>query len=267
MKIVILTPQDHFHSPLILRELGLRRKDDEIVVITTPKLGIKGSIFSQLNRLIKQSGFDYLASLMTAKICDLLLRLIERFILFRPSRMRQFLSVDEVINNLNFQRLHFTNINSAENIAIVQNLKPDIMITIFFNQIIKEKLLSIPRYGAINVHPSFLPKYRGISPCFWVLANNESTTGISIHYLTRGIDDGAILWQEKIAVTPQDTFFSLYRKCAEKGTEVLPNILEMVVKCEKGTPQNEKEADYFSDITPKSVRRFRKHQRKFAWIV
>lgn len=266
MKIVVLTPQDHFHSPIILRELGLKRKGDEIIIVTTPKLGIKGSVFYRLSRLIKQSGIDYLVSLMIAKICYIFLGIIERFIILRPFELRQFISVDEVISNLHLQRLKLTNINSSKNVAIVKNLKPDIIISVFFNQIVKEGILSIPRYGAINIHPSYLPRYRGISPCFWVLANNESNTGITIHYLTRGIDEGLVLRQEEISIMPQDTFFSLYRKCAIKGAEILSGVLDMAIKCEKGITQIEKEANYFSDITPKSVRRFRKYQRKFAWL-
>ncbi|MBI4712556.1 MAG: hypothetical protein HY762_04550 [Planctomycetes bacterium] len=191
MKIVILTPADHFHSPVILRAIG-QMSDNEIVVVTTPKLG--SNSLSRLSKIIKQSGSDYLVSFIMAKICYLVLGAAER-LLGKPFQARQFLSVDEVISHFNFRRLNLWNVNGLQDVQLLKELNPDIIITLFFNQMLKEPVLKLARYGNINIHPSFLPAYRGISPCFWALANGESQTGISIHYLTPGIDEGNLLWQ------------------------------------------------------------------------
>jgi len=303
MKILVFTSRDHFHAPIILRELALKRKEDEIIIATTPKLGNKGSLLTRISRIIQASGADYFFSLITAKICYSFLSLIERFILKRPFPERKYISIAEVINYFNIKQLNIININKKKSIELIKGLQPDIIITILFNQILKEQLLKTPRYGAINIHPAYLPYYRGFSPCFWVLANNETETGVSIHYLSsprttscpepcveslrnaelntgkinryspstrlirgKGIDDGPILWQDKISISPNDSFFTLYRRSAIKEAEALPGILDKVRNGEKGIPQDETKATYFSVLTPKSVRYFRKHKRKFAWI-
>jgi folate-dependent phosphoribosylglycinamide formyltransferase PurN len=266
MKILVFTSRDHFHAPIILRELALKRKEDEIIVATTPKLGNKGSPFSRISRIIHKSGADYFFSLIIAKICYSFFALIERFILARPFSERKYISIAGVINYFNIKHLSITSINKKKNIELIKELQPDMIITILFNQILKEELLKIPRYGAINIHPAYLPYYRGFSPCFWVLVNNEKETGVSIHYLTKGIDDGPILWQDKVRIEQNDSFFTLYRRCALKEAEALPDVLDKVKRGEKGIPQNESKATYFSVLTPKSVRYFRKRRHKFAWI-
>ena len=76
-------------------------------------------------------------------------------------------------NNYSFPVINTNNINSKKTIEIIKGLKPDLIFSIYFNQIIKEELLTIPSYGLVNIHPSYLPEYRGVGPTFWVLANNE----------------------------------------------------------------------------------------------
>jgi folate-dependent phosphoribosylglycinamide formyltransferase PurN len=266
MKIVIFTSNDHFHSPIILREIGLTRNNDEIIIFTTPKIGTRNQFFSNLIHIIKQSGYDYLISLIIAKLCYSFLSIIERFILNKPFSRRQFISINEVITHFKFQEIEISSINNPQNIALLKTIRPDIIITVFFNQIVKSEILELPRFGVINIHPSYLPAYRGVSPCFWVLANNESVTGISIHQLTKEIDDGPIIWQEKVIIYSSDSFFSLYRRCSLKITKNISQLLEMIFQGKKIILQNNTNPSYFSFITPKAVRKFRKYGRRFAWL-
>ncbi|MBI4834008.1 MAG: hypothetical protein HY811_04210 [Planctomycetes bacterium] len=283
MKIMIFTPDEHFHAPIILREIGLkntcpnpserlvraddpvRRDGDEIMVVTTPKLGKKGFLLG-LAHLVKQSGIDYLVSMAVIKLSYFFLGIAEK-IMMTPFSERKFISVKEAINNNNLKKIWFKNINSRKAESFIKDYNPDIILVIFFNQIVGKRIMEIPRSGIINIHPSYLPSYRGISPCFWVLANNEPTTGITAHYLSSGIDVGNITWQEKIAIEPDDTFFSLYRRCARKGAENIFKVLGKVKSGEKGIVQDERNATYFSDITSNAVRRFRRNRRKFGWLM
>jgi folate-dependent phosphoribosylglycinamide formyltransferase PurN len=265
MKIMIFTPDEHFYAPIILREIGLKNSSDEIMVLATPKLGKKGFI-SGLAHLVKQSGIDYLVSMAVTKLTFIFLGMVEK-IMMRPFPERKFISLKDVVKNTNLKETMFNNINGSKTIAFIKDYSPDIILVLFFNQIVGKCIMEIPRYGIINMHPSYLPSYRGISPCFWALANNELSTGVTAHYLVPGIDSGSVIWQGEISISLKDTFFSLYRRCAEKGAGNVFKVLEKVKAGENGFAQDETSATYFSDITPKSVRRFRRNRRKFGWFM
>ena len=83
----------------------------------------------------------------------------------------------------------------------VLELKPDLIVTCAYGQIIPKEILDYPKYKCVNVHASLLPKYRGGAPMHRAIMNGEKETGITIMYMAEGIDDGDILTQEKIEIT------------------------------------------------------------------
>lgn len=82
----------------------------------------------------------------------------------------------------------------------VDGLKPDLIVVFGMSQLIKEKLILVPRYGAINIHPSYLPEYRGPNPDFWQYYNMEMNPGITVHYIDKGEDTGDIILQQRVPV-------------------------------------------------------------------
>lgn len=79
----------------------------------------------------------------------------------------------------------------------VRKLKPDIIVVFSMSQLLRENIFSIPDFGAINLHPSFLPEYRGPNPDFWQYYNMEMNPGITVHYIDKGEDTGDIIFQER----------------------------------------------------------------------
>ena len=81
----------------------------------------------------------------------------------------------------------------------IKKLSPDIIIVSSFNQIIPKPIISIPKLGVINIHPSLLPKYRGATPTVWALMNGEKETGVTIHFIEdERIDNGNIITQSRL---------------------------------------------------------------------
>ena len=109
------------------------------------------------------------------------------------------------------------------------DLKPDIIITCAYGQIIPKELLDYPKYGCINVHASLLPKNRGGAPIHRAIINGEDKTGITIMYMAEGMDDGDIIRQEEIDILSDDNVGSLHDKLSRLGAELLiktlPDIL------------------------------------------
>jgi methionyl-tRNA formyltransferase len=106
------------------------------------------------------------------------------------------------------------------------SLAPDVLVVVAFGQILPESVLSIPPLGAVNVHASLLPKYRGAAPIQWAIINNESETGVTTMLMDRGCDTGNILLQQKTAITPEDTSTTLHDRLSVMGGKLLVETLD-----------------------------------------
>jgi methionyl-tRNA formyltransferase len=99
--------------------------------------------------------------------------------------------------------------------------KPDLIVVAAFGRILPPVILSLPPRGCINVHGSLLPKYRGAGPIQWAILNGETETGITTMLMDEGMDTGAMLLQEAISITPDDTAGTLSLRLAELGGRLL----------------------------------------------
>ena len=109
--------------------------------------------------------------------------------------------------------------------AELSGWKPDVIAVAAFGRILPLAILSLPPRGCINVHGSLLPKYRGAGPIQWALINGETETGITTMLMDEGMDTGAILLQENMAIAPDDTAGSLSPRLAELGGRLLVETL------------------------------------------
>lgn len=129
-------------------------------------------------------------------------------------------------------------------------LKPDVMVTAAYGQILTQEILDIPPYGVINVHASLLPKYRGSSPIQWAVVNGEKETGVTIMRTERGLDTGDILRVRRTAIGERETAGELFGRLCDMGAEAAVEELDAL---ENGTsvrtPQNEAEATYCGKLT------------------
>jgi hypothetical protein len=85
-----------------------------------------------------------------------------------------------------------SDINQPAVVKLLEDLKPDIIVSAYFNQIIKEPIIELPRLGILNIHPGWPPAYRGAMAYFWVLKNGSETAGVSVHWIDKGTDTGEI---------------------------------------------------------------------------
>lgn len=132
---------------------------------------------------------------------------------------------------------------------LIKKLSPDLIIVSSFNSIIPASIISIPKIGVINIHPSLLPKYRGATPTVWALMNGEKETGVSIHFIEdERIDKGSIITQSRLQIESTDTDGILRFKLAVLSEDTLNKALSLILQHEKGNflAQNELEATYYS---------------------
>ncbi|MEZ4866636.1 MAG: methionyl-tRNA formyltransferase [Caldilineaceae bacterium] len=112
-------------------------------------------------------------------------------------------------------------------VAALRGLQPDLLVVAAYGQILRQEVLDIPPHGAINVHASLLPAYRGASPITAALLDGLSTTGVSIMLMDAGMDTGAVLTQTTAAIEPTDTTATLSVRLAEVGAQALVETLPM----------------------------------------
>jgi UDP-4-amino-4-deoxy-L-arabinose formyltransferase / UDP-glucuronic acid dehydrogenase (UDP-4-keto-hexauronic acid decarboxylating) len=133
----------------------------------------------------------------------------------------------------------------------IQSLEPDILFSFYYRKMVGKEILSMPKHGCLNLHGSYLPKYRGRCPINWVLINGESQTGVTLHFMTEKPDDGDIVIQKKIPITDQDTAKTVNEKTCQVSAGMLDEILPKIKsgKIPK-TPQDHLQSSYFGGRRP-----------------
>ncbi len=136
-------------------------------------------------------------------------------------------------------------INAPASVARVREFEPDLLITASYGSLIKRDLRQLPRCGAINLHPSLLPLYRGATPIQSSLLNGDKVTGVTVFRLTARMDAGPILCQQELSIAESDDFGSLHDKLALLSAELLAKLLPSLQTCSAPEfPQSEAVATY-----------------------
>ncbi|MBQ6249865.1 MAG: methionyl-tRNA formyltransferase [Oscillospiraceae bacterium] len=130
-------------------------------------------------------------------------------------------------------------------LAIVQELKPELIVVAAYGRILPEEILQAAPYGAINVHSSILPKYRGAAPINWAILNGETVTGDTIMYMAKELDAGDIIRCAETAIDPDEDAQELTARLAELGAKTL---VDVVADMGRGnlarTPQDHSRSTY-----------------------
>lgn len=119
-------------------------------------------------------------------------------------------------------------IRDKDAIQHVLNWNPDIIVTAAYGQIIPVEILEAPKYKAVNVHASLLPKYRGAAPIHQSIIKGEKETGITIMYMVKELDAGDILSQAKVPIEATDNVGTLHDKLSIVGAKLLVETLEAI---------------------------------------
>jgi methionyl-tRNA formyltransferase len=130
--------------------------------------------------------------------------------------------------------------------ALAGRLAPDLVLSVFYRDLLPAAVLAAARLAALNLHPSLLPAYRGRAPINWVLVRGEPRTGVTLHHMIGRADAGDVVGQRAIEIAPRETALTLYRKVEEEGVLLLA---EMLPRVAAGTaprlPQDESRASKF----------------------
>lgn len=162
-----------------------------------------------------------------------------------------FGSVKKYAESLNIPTFTPENVNASEWIQKIKELNPEIIFSFYYRRLICDEILGIPAKGALNLHGSLLPKFRGRAPVNWVLVKGEKETGITLHYMTKKPDSGEIVAQKKFKIEKEDTAFLLYKKMVPLTRELLLAAVPLLAEGKAPRiPQDEKASTIFKGRKP-----------------
>jgi methionyl-tRNA formyltransferase len=141
------------------------------------------------------------------------------------------------------------NVSAAEPVEELKALEPDAFVVAAYGQILRRRLLDVPRLGTLNVHASLLPRHRGASPIAAAIINGDEVTGVTIMEMVLALDAGPMLARVEEAIAPSDTTGTLERRLALAGAVLLAGSLDTWAAGElKPEPQDESRATYAPQI-------------------
>ncbi|MDY8021611.1 methionyl-tRNA formyltransferase [Paenibacillus polymyxa] len=142
-----------------------------------------------------------------------------------------------------------TRLRLPEVVAQVAELRPDLIVTAAYGQILPKSVLDLPRFGCLNVHGSLLPRYRGGAPIQRAIINGETVTGVTLMYMAEGLDTGDMISRVEVAIEPEDTSGTIFEKLSVAGAKLLQDELPKLLTGQSDrTPQNEDEATYAPNL-------------------
>ncbi len=146
-------------------------------------------------------------------------------------------------------------INTPEWIARLAALQPDLILSVYYRNMISPQILALPRLGAFNMHGSLLPKYRGRAPINWAVLHGEPRLGMTLHRMVKQADAGAIVDQEGVDIGPRDTAAEAFRKVLPCARRILARQIDaLLAGTAKETPQDHSQATYFGGRAPEDGR-------------
>jgi methionyl-tRNA formyltransferase len=145
--------------------------------------------------------------------------------------------------------------NTAEWLAAGRAAAPDVVFSFYYRHLLAAAWLELPRLGALNMHGSLLPRYRGRAPVHWAIIHGESVTGASLHYMLQKPDAGALLDQQAVPIGPNETALEVSLKVAEAAERVLHRSLPgLLAGTAVATPLDLSKGSYFGRRRPEDGR-------------
>jgi methionyl-tRNA formyltransferase len=255
VRIQVLTQEDAFYIPRILDLLFERRRDVAGVTVVPGELQP-----GHLQRYLRMMGpRDFVLQSLNL-VLHRVLDLAGRVVPLAHSR-----SVAGACRRARVPCETVPRVNAPEFVARLRERGVDLIVSVACPQKLGRELLALPGKGAINLHGALLPRYQGILPSFWVLADGEPETGVTVHWMDEQLDHGDILLQRRLAIEPRDTVHSLVlRSKVGVGRHVLLEAIELI---EQGraprVPMDLSQATYVSYPDAAAVARFRSRGRRF----
>lgn len=265
MRVVVLLPKMNVGAELALNRL-LDEDDHQVVgIIRSDNSVFTKRYWKYLGYALRRWGLFYSFLVGSFFVLHLFGLLLVGLMWWR--RKKNWVSVDRLIARHGLKVYDTENINALESIQILQSWKPDVVVSLYFDQILKKEALSVAKLANLNMHPGPLPKYKGLWPCFWQLYNRAKKAGVTVHTMTEQIDAGDILAVRSYPIEYSETKHSLLVKSGHYGGLLVKEVLKKIAEGRPIKPITAKgKAIYYSLPSRKQIKRFFSRKKRFFWL-
>ena len=164
-------------------------------------------------------------------------------------------SVAQVCADHGIAAISVDDANHPDVVARIRALAPDFLFSFYYRKMLGTEILGLPKRGALNMHGSLLPKYRGRVPTNWAVLNGESETGATLHYMEVKPDAGDLVAQSSVPILGDDTAFEVFQKVVVAAEMTLVRALpQLIAGTAPRVPLNLKAGSYFSSRKPEDGR-------------
>jgi len=259
MKIVILTSKLHPAAEFALNKLFRSKGELDIAGLVISDISpLTKSFWKYVIYGVKRSGLFYGVLIALISYLHLIGLFFSGFLYWW--RKRQWLTLDELAYRYDVKTIYTENLNEGKGLEALKALKPDLVVSLYFDQILKTEAIQVASIATINMHPGILPGYRGVWPGFWKLYKGEKQAGVSIHYINEEIDAGELLAETTYPINSEDTKLSLSLKSANHGINKLVEILKQFKQGIKPHPIKKEGKSRYRSL-PKKKHMDKYHQR------
>lgn len=258
MRVVLLTSEAPVYMPRYLKPVLDVHADDILKIVNAPNPDedLLTSVRKRNQMLGPVDFLRYAGRFTHRSILDFTQR---RFGLDYADR---YYSVAALADAYEVEYQTVFDVNSNSFISQMRDLQPKVILSIACGQLLGEDLLSVPEFGAVNIHGSLLPKYRGRATAFWVLYHDEDESGVTAHFMNKEFDQGEIILQRRFPIAEDDTMDDVYNKIVETGAEVAIDVLKQLPKIET-SPNRDDEGVYYSLPDREARKEFKRRGKKF----
>lgn len=257
MKIYIITQEDSFVIP---KNIELLNSISFVKIVGACIIKSKNSLSNKKHLFIKNFNLFQVSKMGFLLFYDKFLNFLD--LIFWSNFLKNKKSVKAICKKNSISYRIENNINNNNFISYISKLNIDLIVSFSAPSIFKNKLLSLPSKGCINLHCSLLPKYSGILPSFWALYYDEKFTGATVHYMDDEIDNGDILGQSKVEIMDTDSMFNIIKKTKKAGGKLMVDVVNDInnntVKLIKNKVEKE---NYYSWPSDSEFKNFAKKRR------
>jgi methionyl-tRNA formyltransferase len=172
---------------------------------------------------------------------------------------RRFYSVPQIGRAFQVPHAFIGNPNRDDAVTQISALSPDLLVSVACPYILKEKLLTLPPLGCVNIHHAPLPRYKGMMPTFWQMYQGEHAVGLTIHTMAARVDEGSALLQEQLPMVKGESLDSLIRRTKRHGAHCMLRVLQQIAEQKQGKLSVEDgPGSYFTFPTAAEIKEFRR---------
>ena len=245
-RIILLYSAGHLGSALVMNRLVDMPEVDVVGVIKAQPLSLTRQGKTALRRHLRRVGWRFAWLLFFQRLVQGLGYLLS---MLMPWRKKRLLPAWKIARERRIPVLETDDVNAPATLDFVRRCRADLLISAYFSQILKSEVIQATDGGVLNLHPGWLPSYRGAMAYFWVLHNDSQRGGVSVHWIDEGIDTGQVLERRDFGIPRRATQETVMTLTAIIGVRLLRRVVRRLQAGEDPVrlrpPRDDEAVDYY----------------------